>query len=147
MIVTPSARRWTSIRHRLRATAADSPSAMSARPRPSSRARPAAARAFGTLCAPCSRRVTGAEPSGVRRVKLGRPRSSRRMSAARIVGDPEPEYTELEYPGELLGYPGELLEYPGQLKVTTRAAVREAMARTRGSSAFRMATPSAGRAS
>ena len=37
---------------------------------------------------------------------------------------------------------------PGaQLKVTTRAAVRAAMARTRGSSAFKMATPSAGSAS
>ena len=54
--------------------------------RPSSRASAAAASAFGTLCAPCSRRVTGAEPSGVSSVKLGRPRSSSRTSAARDAG-------------------------------------------------------------
>ena len=122
--VTPSPRRWTSIRHRLRATAAESPSAMSARPRPSSPARAAAARASGTIWAPCSRRVTGARPSGASRVKLARPRSSSRTSTART------EAVRSWTP-----------------KVTTRAVVRAAMARTRGSSAFRMATPPAGSAS
>ncbi len=124
MTVTPSSRRRTSIRHRLRATAAQSPSAMSARPRPSSRARAAAATASGTLWAPCSRRVTPAWPSGVSRVKLGRPRSSSRTPAARIRAFRS-----------------------STPKVTTRAAVRAAMARTRGSSAFKMAAPSAGSAS
>ena len=123
MTVTPSARWRTSIRHRLRATAADRPAAMSSRPRPSSPARAAAASAFGTWCAPCSRRVTGADPSGVSSVKLGRPRSSSRTSAARNGG---------------VGLRGAAAEGddagPGA----------GGHGRTRGSSALRMATPSGG---
>src|ERR1019366_1765037 len=70
-------------------------------PKPSSCARAAAASAFGTLWEPCNRSATGAGPSGVSSVKLGRPSSSSRISAARTGA----------------------AESGSTLKVTTRAAV------------------------
>ena len=74
--VTPSGRSVTSIRHLLRATAADSPSATAGWPRPSWPASAAAASALVTLCSPCSRSRTGACPGRVtrREARPGLPR-------------------------------------------------------------------------
>src|SRR5262252_9220895 len=120
--VTPSARSVTSIRHLLRAVAADRPSATAATGRPSSPAIAAAARAFTTLCAPSRRSRTGTVPAGVTSVNAARPSP--------------PSVT-----------PSPWTVAPGRRpNVTTRAAIRSAMASTRGSSAFSSATPSAGRA-
>ena len=118
--MTPSGRSVTSIRHRLCARADDRPSATAATPMPSWPASAAAASALVTLCSPCSRSATLAAPSGISRVNLGLLSASRLISLARTSAPAD------------------------RPKVTTRAAVSPAMAMTSGSSAFRMATPSAG---
>ncbi len=111
------------MRQRDSAPASLSASAVSSTVIPSSVATAAAARAFETWCSPYRRSCTGAEPAGVLSVNDGRPVESRRTSCARTSASADsPKYT-------------------------TRAFVREAIARTRRSSALRIATPSAGRAS
>jgi hypothetical protein len=97
---------------------------MLSRSRPSSAAVAAAASAFGIWWAPCSPIRTGTGPAGVISVKDGRPRSSSWTSAAAKSGRPA------EAPS-------------ARPNVTIRASVRLAMARTRWSSALRMATPPA----
>ena len=115
--VTPSARRVTSIRHRLRGSASLSPAAMASVARPSSAASVAAASALLTWCSPYSRSCTGAEPCAVTSVNPARPASSAVTPTARTSAS------------------------AARPKVTTRAAVLAAMASTRGSSAFSTATP------
>src|SRR6266516_832817 len=105
--VTPSGRSVNSIRHRLRGTAADSPAAISAALMPSWPASAAAASALITLCSPCSRSATAAEPSPVTSVNLARPASSSATRSARTAAT------------------------ASRPKVTTRAAVPAALARTR----------------
>ena len=122
MTVTPSGRCVTSIRHRLRATAADRPSATSGRARPSSPASAAAASALVTLCSPNSR-------SRTRRRAL-RCDQRERWPAAVIEPDVRRPHRRLAARGRTSP------PWP-------RCA--PAMASTRGSSALSSATPSAGR--
>ena len=90
---------------------------------PRARAAPAADSALATWCSPTTRRLTGASPPRRRSSKEARPWSSSVDGGRADVG---------------VGRPAD---------VTTRARVRGAIPRTRGSSAVSTAVPSAGSAS
>ena len=119
--VTPSSRRDTSMRQRLRGPAADSAAATSAGAMPAASAAPAADRALATWCSPTTCSATGCSSPAATSVKRARAESSRRD------------------PG---GAHGGVVPRPGRQHCGAGAG--RPWPRTRGSSALRTAVPSVG---